>query len=69
MNPNCTKCKHFYITFDQSTPRGCRAYQIKSAQLPSVIVKNANNGAECIGFESKPGQANNKKNLNDTKYW
>jgi hypothetical protein len=69
MNPNCTKCKHFYITFDQATPKGCRAYGIKSAQLPSVIVKSANNGNNCIGFEEKQKNIPKKKDLNDAKYW
>ena len=68
MAPNCTKCKYYFITYDQNTPRGCKAYQIQSKQLPSVIVKNANNGADCIGFEEK---SHKKKeiNLNDSRYW
>lgn len=69
MNPNCTKCKHYFITFDQRTPRGCRAYQIQSAQLPSTIVKRANNGGDCIGFEEKQNKKAKPKNLNDAKYW
>ncbi len=68
MKPNCMKCKHFFITFDQSAPRGCRIYQIKATQLPSIIVKQANKGADCIGFEEKKLKAQ-EKNLNDSKYW
>lgn len=68
MKPNCMKCKHFFITYDQSTPRGCKTYQIRSQQLPSVIVKQANNGADCIGFEPKKLK-NSKKDLNDSAYW
>ncbi len=71
MKPNCMKCKHFYITFDQATPRGCRAYSIQSKQLPSSIIKAANRGQECLGFQAKPDRnAKAKtKDLNDAKYW
>ena len=53
MNPKCTDCKHYFITFDQRTPKGCRAYGIQSAKLPSIVVKQANGGEECLGFEPK----------------
>jgi len=71
MKPNCIKCKHYYITFDQATPRGCRAYQIQSKQMPNQIIKAANSGQDCIGFQPKPERnANTKtKDLNDSKYW
>lgn len=69
MKPNCMKCKHFYITYDQNTPRGCRAYGIQSKQLPSMIIKAANSGAECIGFTKKPEKNPQTKNLNDSRYW
>lgn len=63
------KCKHFYITYDQRTPRGCRIYSIQSASLPSQVVKTANGGAECIGFEEKLKTKSTQKDLNDPKYW
>lgn len=72
MSPNCLKCKHYYITFDQYAPKGCRVYKIKSSSMPSIIVKQANNGNECIGFEAKENKEkdkNGKKDLNDPKYW
>ena len=69
MKPNCTKCKHYFITFDQSAPKGCRAYSIKSQALPSEIVKQANSGADCIGFTPKENTNKKGKNLNDDKYW
>jgi protein-arginine kinase activator protein McsA len=69
MSPNCIKCKHYFITFDQSAPKGCRVYNIKSQRLPSIIVKDANQGRECIGFEPKPVKEKKEKNLNDDKYW
>ena len=68
MKPNCIKCKHYMITYDQKTPRGCRIYKIQSKQLPSLIVKQANNGADCLGFEEKE-QKKKAKDLNDSRYW
>ena len=70
MSPNCMKCKHFYITYDQRTPRGCKIYGIQSQQLPSMIVKKANGGSDCIGFSPKPNnKEEKKKDLSDSKYW
>lgn len=69
MSVNCMKCKHFYITHDPKIPRGCRVYQIQTQGIPSQIVKRANQGQECIGFKPKENQQNNKKNLNDQRYW
>jgi hypothetical protein len=63
------KCKHYFITHDSRTPRGCKVYQIKAAQLPSQIVKQANNGSECMGFEEKRPNKPTQKNLNDSRYW
>lgn len=70
MNSNCMKCKHFYITYDKNTPRGCKIYGIQSAKLPSIVIKNANSGKECIGFEEKQSKAQSKAlDFNDPKLW
>lgn len=69
MKPNCIKCKHYFITFDQHSPKGCRAYRIKSKQLPAMVVRSANKGEDCIGFEAKEEKERTQKNLNDSKYW
>ena len=69
MKPECRKCKHFFVTHEINTPMGCKAYQIKSKQLPSLIVKQANNGQDCIGFEIKPHLAKKTKDLNDPSLW
>ncbi len=50
--PICRHCRFYFITWDQGVPHGCRLYQIKSQQIPSVVVKQAS-GQECAGFESK----------------
>jgi len=69
MKPNCMNCKHFFITYDKNTPRGCRIYKIKSASLPSMVVKRANNGEECMGFSAKESKSAKKLDLNDAKNW
>ena len=69
MKPNCIKCKHYFITFDADAPKGCRIYGIKSSSMPTTIIKQANNGMDCIGFIEKPQKKEKSKNLNDDKYW
>lgn len=68
MSPNCNKCKHYHITFDQSASKGCKLFGIKSNSMPSVIVKAAN-GTDCNGFELKDRLKNKEKHLNDSKNW
>ena len=70
MKPNCNKCKHYFITFNQQTPKGCRIYNIQSQTIPSQVVKAANNGIDCIGFQAKESKLKREgKNLNDERYW
>lgn len=64
---NCLKCKHFYITWDQSTPRGCKLYQIQSQQYPSLVVAANTAEGTCIGFEAKEIKVN-KDQDSDSDY-
>ena len=50
--PNCSECRHFYITWDPRTSNGCRRFGIQSKVIPSVIVREAGLG-DCQGFEPK----------------
>jgi hypothetical protein len=56
MNENkkidCFKCKFFYVTWDQRFPKGCKAFQFKTAKLPSIEVLKAS-GQPCLRFERK----------------
>ncbi len=52
------KCKHFFITYDQYAPKGCKLHNIKTTQMPSIIIKQANFGKECVGFEEKKKKSN-----------
>ena len=49
---NCLSCKHFYITYDQHFPYGCRGAGFKSRFLPSMEMI-ANSGMECQLFMEK----------------
>jgi hypothetical protein len=49
---NCRACRHYYITWDTSFPNGCRAYGIKSKEMPSSVVLK-NSGESCKTFEAK----------------
>lgn len=63
-------CQHFFITFEASTPRGCKLYQIKSRELPSQIVRLAG-GGECLGYKPKIKKEEKAKerDLNDPSLW
>lgn len=48
----CLKCRHFYITWDEFFPRGCKALGFKSREVPSKAVFDSS-GIECQKFEPK----------------
>ncbi|NPV92116.1 MAG: uracil-DNA glycosylase [Firmicutes bacterium] len=58
---NCFKCRHFYITWDRSFPRGCSAIGFKGREIPSLVVMNAS-GMACQYFESKDNTKEHQKN-------
>lgn len=49
---NCIKCKNFYVTWDVSFPKGCKLFDFKSKQMPSVLVQQAT-GTPCRNFVEK----------------
>jgi len=69
--PNCTQCKHFYVTWDPQKPNGCRQFGIQCKPLPSQIVASAGMG-ECEGFVAKAKktqETTDRVDLSDRKYW
>ena len=50
--PNCYACRHYYVTWNERFPCGCRAMSFKSRRLPSEVVYE-NSGMECQMFEGK----------------
>jgi len=51
---DCLHCVHYFVTWESERPRGCRAYEFKSAELPSDVVLSSS-GEPCHYFERKPG--------------
>jgi hypothetical protein len=49
---DCFRCKHFFITWDETFPRGCRALGFKSREMPFLLVHQAS-GMDCLKFEKK----------------
>lgn len=49
----CTRCAHYFVTFDARFPYGCRAMGFKSKQPPYKEIL-AVTGAACAGFAPKP---------------
>ncbi|AXN41747.1 uracil-DNA glycosylase [Peribacillus butanolivorans] len=45
-------CRHFYVTWDPNFPKGCRAFQFKTLNQPSLDVFRSS-GQLCMKFESK----------------
>jgi hypothetical protein len=52
----CFKCRHFYITWDKSFPKGCEAIGLKSEKMPSIVVYEAS-GTACLRFAKKAAPA------------
>ena len=52
MSP-CQNCRHFYITWDNASPRGCRAFGFKTRGIPSDVVQQST-GYACQKFVAKP---------------
>lgn len=64
--PNCFKCRYFITTWDAQLPRGCEAFNFKTASIPAQVVFE-NSGHECEAFEPKD-HALRKKQAKADKY-
>jgi hypothetical protein len=55
--PDCTSCKHHFVTYESQWPHGCRAFEFKSKQLPRITVRQSS-GQECGLWEPRtpPGK-------------
>ncbi|MCL2294354.1 MAG: hypothetical protein FWC36_05775 [Spirochaetes bacterium] len=47
--PDCFKCVHFEVTWEEHFPRACSIFNIKSRELPSIAVLR-NTGHNCPAF-------------------
>ena len=64
----CLQCKHYYVTWDQNHPHGCRAYHFKSPTIPSQLVKRES-GQDCMLYSPRPTIKASKIDLNDENNW
>ncbi|MFQ3546390.1 uracil-DNA glycosylase [Halobacillus rhizosphaerae] len=53
---NCFECAHFFTTWNPSYPRGCKAYEFKSKEMPASLVFQTT-GTQCEQFQSKQRNA------------
>jgi hypothetical protein len=56
---DCFQCQHFYITWDETNPRGCKAFGFKTTQMPSAVVLESS-GRSCLKFLPKRRYQSNK---------
>jgi len=60
---DCFQCAYFYVTWEASHPRGCKAFGFKTAKLPSEVVFESS-GEPCLKFKPKkrdqPSKSKNK---------
>ncbi|WP_180146725.1 uracil-DNA glycosylase [Desulfoluna butyratoxydans] len=49
---NCRACIHFFITWDNRHPYGCRKMGFKGPMLPSITVRKSS-GQPCLHFQAK----------------
>ncbi|MGD8344955.1 MAG: uracil-DNA glycosylase [Desulfobacterales bacterium] len=50
---SCHKCIHYYVTWDQNFPHGCRGMGFKGRRYPMVAVRQIMNGKDCLLFVAK----------------
>jgi len=55
-NPDCTACRHFFVTWETPHTRGCRAYEFRAAEYPAAVVR-ATTGEPCMQFEARHAPA------------
>jgi len=51
-NVDCFQCKYFAFTWEAKTPRACKFFGFKSAEMPSVTVYKTS-GTVCDNFIRK----------------
>ena len=52
--PNCHRCRHFRVTWDEAVPYACEAFGFRSSRIPSLVVRETS-GEACRLFAPKEG--------------
>jgi len=50
---NCKRCLYYFVTWDANKPHGCKAFNFKSPDIPSAVVKSSS-GRNCETYMEKP---------------
>jgi predicted nucleic acid-binding Zn-ribbon protein len=66
--PKCMKCIHYFSTYDQSKPRGCRKFGFQSFKMPSLLVVEET-GRHCMAYEERGLKNKKELDLNDPSLW
>lgn len=48
----CQKCKFYFVTWEKNKPHGCKAFNFKSKQIPSMAVFQSS-GSPCSMYQRK----------------
>ncbi|MCU0601212.1 MAG: uracil-DNA glycosylase [Desulfobacterales bacterium] len=54
---DCRRCRHYFVTWDEDFPHGCRRMGFKSRRAPNDEVRCAMHGRTCRLFEQKQNPA------------
>lgn len=50
----CRRCIHYYVTWDERAPHGCRAMGFKSRRMPILVVRETTPSLDCLRFQPRP---------------
>ena len=52
-DPICVDCRHYFVTWIEPTPHGCRFFGFRSQRVPSQVVSQES-GIPCQSFDARP---------------
>jgi hypothetical protein len=53
LRADCRRCRHYFITWDEDHPHGCRTMGFKGRRLPGEEVRQVMDGEPCRLYEVK----------------
>jgi hypothetical protein len=71
---DCHKCTHYYVTWDEMLPHGCRAMGFKSRRFPSALVRTCSDGKDCRLYTARknlphsPQKIHRSENIHSKTY-
>ena len=49
---SCIGCRHYFVTWEPKTPKGCKFFGFKSIQMPCLMVRKTT-GQDCQEYSAK----------------